>query len=353
MAYPKMTVDLNIIKNNAKILVDLCNKKDIKIAGVSKVFCGNPEIAKVYLESGIEYLADSRIENLIRLKDIDMPKLMLRLPMKSEAEEIVEYADISLNSEIETIKILSDKALEKGKLHKIILMLDLGDLREGYYDKENLFSAVEEITTLKGVSLVGLATNLTCYGGVIPTREKLKNLIEIGQEIENKYNIKLEIISGGNSSSIYLLEDEKLEGINNLRLGESIILGNETAYGKMIKGCRNDGFNLHVEVLEVKEKPSLPTGQIGKDAFGNTPTFVDRGLRKRILCGIGKQDTDFDSLYPKDKDIIILGGSSDHLILDASDSKIDYKVGDIIEFSMTYVSILRSMTSEYVEKQLI
>ena len=183
MAYPKMTVDLNIIKNNAKILVDLCNKKDIKIAGVSKVFCGNPEIAKVYLESGIEYLADSRIENLIRLKDIDMPKLMLRLPMKSEAEEIVEYADISLNSEIETIKILSDKALEKGKLHKIILMLDLGDLREGYYDKENLFSAVEEITTLKGVSLVGLATNLTCYGGVIPTREKLKNLIEIGQEI--------------------------------------------------------------------------------------------------------------------------------------------------------------------------
>lgn len=353
MTYPKITINFDIIKNNTKALVKLCNKKGITVAGVSKVFCGNPEIAKAYVEGGVEYLAESRIENLIKLKDIDIPKLMLRLPMKSEAEKVVKYADISLNSEIETIKILSEKALKKNKLHKIILMVDLGDLREGYFKKENLFSAVEEIITLKGVELVGLGTNLTCYGGVIPSKENLKRLYKLNKELEEKYNIDLEIISGGNSSTIYLLEDDSLEGINNLRLGESLILGNETAYGRRIEGTRNDGFTLQTEVIEVKEKPSVPLGEIGKDAFGKTPTFVERGIRKRILCAIGKQDTDFESLYPKDKDLIILGGSSDHIILDGSDSKIDYKVGDIIEFRMTYVSILRGMTSEYVKKEII
>lgn len=353
MTYPKITINLNTIKNNTISLVKLCHKRGISIAGVTKVFCGNPEIAKAYVEGGVDYLAESRIENLIKLKDIDIPKLMLRLPMKSEAEDIVEYADISLNSEIETIKILSEKALNKNKVHKIILMLDLGDLREGYYNKENLFSAVEEIIPLKGVKLVGLGTNLTCYGGVIPTRENLKRLYKLSKELEEKYNIDLEIISGGNSSTIYLLEDDSLEGINNLRLGEALILGNETAYGGRIEGTRNDGFTLKAEVIEVKEKPSVPSGEIGKDAFGKTPTFVDRGIRKRILCGVGKQDTDFDGLHPKDKDLIILGGSSDHIILDGSDSKKDYKVGDIIEFRMTYVSILRSMTSEYVKKEII
>lgn len=353
MTYPKITIDLDTIAENTKVLTELCGKKDINVAGVTKVFCGNPNIARAYIKGGVKYLADSRMENLKRLKDIEIPKLMLRLPMISEAREVVKYADISLNSEIDTIRALSEKALELEKLHSIILMVDLGDLREGYYDKSDLFNAVEEVINLKGVKLLGLGTNLTCYGGVIPSKENLSTLTALAREIESKYKITLEIISGGNSSSIYLIEDEKLEGINNLRLGESLILGKESAYGKQIKGTKNTAFTLQAEILEIKDKPSLPTGEIGRDAFGNTPSFIDRGVRKRIICGIGKQDTDFDGLKPVDKGIIILGGSSDHLIVDASDSQVAYKVGDIIEFKMNYVSILRAMTSEYVKKEYV
>lgn len=352
MSYPKMTINLQTITNNVKTIVSLCKKQDVKVAGVTKVFCGNPEIAKAYIDGGVSYLADSRIENLIRMKDINLPKIMLRLPMISEAEKIVEYADISLNSEIGTIKTLSEKALEKNKLHKIILMLDLGDLREGYYDDESLFESIEEIIRLKGVKLVGIGTNLTCYGGVIPTKEILRKLASLEKEIEEKYNIDLEIISGGNSSTVHLLEDDKIDRVNNVRLGESLILGLESAYGKQIPGTSNDGFKLQVEIIEIKEKPSLPTGEIGRDAFGKVPTFIDRGVRKRILCAVGKQDVDFETLYPLDEGIIILGGSSDHIILDGSDSDVEYKVGDIIEFRMHYVSVLRAMTSEYIKKEI-
>lgn len=353
MSYPKMTINLETIKNNVKTVVKLCNDRGIKVAGVTKVFCGNPAIAKAYIDGGISYLADSRIENLIKLKDLSLPKIMLRLPMKSEAEKIVDYADISLNSELTTIRAISEAALNKGKVHKIILMVDLGDLREGFYEEEDLLDAVEKIVELKGVKIIGLGTNLTCYGGVIPTKEILDRLGRLGNEIEEKYNIELEILSGGNSSTVHLLENHEIDRLSNLRLGESLVLGTESSYGEQIEGTRNDAFKLQVEVIEVKEKPSLPTGKIGRDAFGNIPTFTDRGVRKRILCAVGKQDVDFGTMHPMDEDIIILGGSSDHLILDGSDSKIDYKVGDIIEFRLSYVSMLRGMTSEYIEKELI
>ena len=354
MGYPKIEVDLKKIEHNVKIIVDLCKENGIEVAGVTKVFCGHPEIAKVYVDGGINYIADSRVENLIKLKEFNLPKMLLRLPMISEVELVAEYADISLNSEIKTIRKLSELAIEKGKIHQIILMMDLGDLREGYIYEEDLYQTVEEILSLKGVELIGIGTNLTCYGGVIPEEDNLGRLVIMSKAIEEKYNIKLKVITGGNSSSLHLLlKGRKVEGINNLRLGESLVLGVETAYGKRIENTYDDGFQLVAEIIEVKEKPSLPIGKTGRDAFGKVPTFIDKGIRKRIICAIGKQDVAFDTIIPLDDKITILGGSSDHLILDGTDSKTDYKVGDTIRFKLTYGGILGAMTSDYVKKDIL
>lgn len=354
MSYPRIEVDLNKLKHNVKHIVNKCNNKGIKVAGVTKVFCGDPKIAKAYIDGGISFLADSRIENLKRLKDFDLPKILLRLPMQSEAEDVVKYADISLNSEIDTIKILSRKAIEAGKVHKIILMVDLGDLREGYFKEEEIYEAVEKILKLKGVKLEGIGTNLTCYGGIIPREENINKLIKIAEKIKDNYNIDLETISGGNSSSLHLIFNDNMpEGINQLRLGESLVLGRETAFGNRIEDTFDDAFTIVVEVIELKEKPSIPIGEIGMDAFGNKPTFIDRGIRKRMICAIGKQDINLENITPVDNDIIILGGSSDHLILDVTNSKIDYSVGDKIRFKLDYGGILSSSTSEYVKRVYI
>lgn len=352
MNYPKIQISKDKIKQNVLTLVEMAREQGIKVAGVTKVFCAYPEIAEAYVEGGVSFLADSRIENLKKMKDIDIEKIMLRLPMISQAEDTVKYADISLNSEVATMRALSREALKMGKQHKIILMVDLGDLREGYYHEEELMKAAEEAILLEGVELVGIGTNMTCYGAVIPKPENFDRLAELKMKIEEKYSIELDIVSGGNSSSIYLLEEHDLP-INNLRLGESLVLGGETAYGKRIEGTANDAFVLQAEIIELKEKPSLPTGEIGRDAFGKEPSFIDRGVRKRAICAIGKQDVDKDSLSPRDEDIIILGASSDHLILDVSDSENLYKVGDIVDFTLDYGGILSTMTSEYVKKEII
>ena len=351
MDCPRIEINLSKLKHNVKTITDKCKENGIKVAGVTKVFCADKKLVKAYVDGGVSYLADSRLQNFQRLKDFSLPKILLRLPMISEAEEVVKYADASLNSEIETIRALSREAVKIGKKHEIILMVDLGDLREGYFYEDDLYKSAEEIKKLEGVELIGIGTNLTCYGGVIPTPENLGRLVEIKNNLEKNHDVKLKIISGGNSSSIPLLYDGTIpEGINNLRLGESLVLGRETAYGKDIEETFNDVFKLVIEAIEIKDKPSLPVGEIGKDAFGNVPVFEDKGIRKRMICAIGRQDLLPDDITPYDKEITVIGSSSDHLILDITNSKIKYKVGDKLEFGLKYGGILRGMTSEYVKK---
>lgn len=351
--YPKLDISLEKIKHNTKTLVGMCHECGINVAGVTKAVCGHQDIARTMVDGGIDIIADSRIENLKRLADINLPRLLLRLPMISQAGEVVEYADLSLNSEIKTIKALSQAACLRNKTHKVILMFDLGDLREGIIDPSEIYRTIEEALLLGGIVVAGIGTNLTCYGGVVPTRENLYRLVELKTAIERRFKVKLDIVSGGNSSSIPLVVNKTIpKGINQLRLGETIILGREPGYGGYIDGTYDDCFKLSTEIIEIKEKPSIPIGEVTVDSFGNKPVFIDRGTRKRAICAIGKQDVLPQQIIPQDSDIVILGASSDHLILDITECQTQYRVGDLVSFKLTYSGILSCMTSKYVCKCL-
>jgi predicted amino acid racemase len=353
MKYPALIIDKQKIKHNTHLLVDRCKKSGINVAAVSKVYCAVPEVAQAMVDGGAYMIADSRLENLKKLRFLKVPKMLLRIPMKSQADDVVDYADLSLNSEIETLRAIANAAQRKNKTHKVILMTDLGDLREGVWN-ENVVDFAGQIIGMKGIDLLGLGTNLTCYGGVIPNEENLGELIRLARQIESRYNTKLEIISGGNSSSLYLLFNGQMPiGINQLRLGESIVLGIETAYGKRIEGTYRDAFTFAAEIIEIKEKPSVLIGQIGMDAFGQKPIFTDKGKRKRGILAAGREDINVEGIIPRDKCISIFGASSDHLLVDFTECCREYKVGDIVEFDLAYGGLLAASTSEYVEKVVV
>ncbi|MFL8674068.1 ornithine racemase Orr [Clostridioides sp. GD02404] len=352
--YPRLEIDIEKLKHNVKIISQKCHEKNIKVSFVTKSFCAQKEVVESVCCEGIDHIADSRIQNLKKLQNINLPKMLIRIPMISELEEVINYCDISLNSELETIKKLNELCKSKNIIHKIVLMFDLGDLREGYFYEEDFFNSVREIVRLKNIKIIGIATNLTCYGAVIPSRENTSRLVSIARKMEEEFGINVEIVSGGNSSSMHLIISNTMpEGITNLRIGESIILGRETAYGKNIHGAYQDVFKLVCQIIECKEKPSVPIGEIGVDAFRNKPVYEDKGILKRAIIAIGKQDINIDSLIPIDTYIKILGASSDHMILDVSNTKHDYKVGDNVEFLLTYGGIMSSSTSEYVSKKII
>lgn len=351
--YPLLRVDLNKIEHNSKVIAERCAAKGIKMMGVTKSFCALPEVAQAMVDGGAEYLADSRIENLQKFQDIDVPKILIRLPMNSKLDKVVKYADVSLNSELKTIRALSDEAKKQNKVHKIILMADLGDLREGVLPGD-IMATVEEILKCGGVQMIGLGVNLTCYGGVVPSTDNLGELGKLATEIEEKYGIELEIVSGGNSSSYFLVENDTMpDKVNNLRMGEILVLGRETAFGNKVKGTYEDAFTFHGEIIEVKEKDSVPKGEIGMDAFGNKPTFVDKGKMRRAIVAVGRQDVNPEGLTPHDDKIEILGASSDHLLLNITESEKEYNVGDIMSFNVDYGALLELSTSQYVDKKCV
>ncbi len=352
--YPRVVIDLNKFKNNVEHVNNRLVSLGIGVFGVTKVFCCDLKLAKILADAKIDAIADSRIENLKKIKDFNIKKVLIRIPMPSQAEDVVKYADISLNSEITTLRALSEAALKHGRVHGVILMLDLGDLREGYFDENNFFAAMDEAVQLKGIEILGIGTNLTCFGAVIPKLNHMAKLIEMKYKVEAKYDITLKYISAGNSSSYYLTEGEKLPSeINNLRIGEIFAVGRETAYGKKVEGAKEDVFVLEAEIVELKEKPSVPIGEQGIDAFGQKPKYEDKGIMTRAICAVGRQDADIASLTPFDKKIEIIGSSSDHIILNVTQSDVKHKVGDIVRFHLKYGGILSVMTSEYVEKVYI
>ncbi len=350
--YPKVIIDLTKFRHNLRHMLDMSHNLGLTVMAVSKVFCADKELVKIMIEEEVDYIADSRIDNLKTINTL-IPKVLLRLPMHGEIEDVVKHSNISLNSEISTIRLLNEKASENNMKHGIIVMVDLGDLREGIFNKEELFQTVEDTLKLNNIELKGIGVNLTCYGGVIPSFDILNKLVEYKKELEHKFDIKLEIISGGNSSSIDLLYKGQMPiEVNNLRLGESIILGRETAYGDFITDTYDDVFTLGASIIELKEKPSVPIGEIGMNAFGKKPEFEDKGMMKRAIIGIGKQDVDHDELIPYDR-IEAIGSSSDHIILDVTNAYSSYEVGDIVLFKLTYGSVLSLMTSKYVDKKYI
>lgn len=352
--YPRVLIDLKKIEENVDVISSKCSSENIWVAGVTKVFCGDRKITDAMINGGVTYLADSRIQNLKKFEEIEIQKYMLRLPMLSEVEEVVRYCDASLNSEFETIRALDRCAREQGKVHKIILMADLGDLREGIFDENELVKTVGKILELKNVILKGIGTNLTCYGGVLPTEKNLNKLINLKNKIEKKFDVAIDLVSGGNSSSLYLIDKNRMpEKVNMLRIGEAFVLGRETTYGSRIENTHDDAFILEVQIIELKEKPSLPIGELGMDAFGNHPRFEDKGIMKRAICAIGRQDIDPQGLMVVDKKIDIIGASSDHLILDMSATGEEYKLGDIVKFKLNYENLLKVFTSKYVEKVYI
>ena len=239
--YPQILIDKGKIKQNLEAILNITKNKGglTSLAIVTKGVCADPEIVKIICENpGVDYLADSRIKNIATYYEqahkAGKKTMLLRIPMLSEIAEVISFVDLCQISEIETIHRLNQEAGSAAKVQDILLMIDMGDLREGIFfqDREKIHAAVEEILTMENINLKGIGVNLTCYGAIIPTADNLGAFVELGREIEERHNIKLDIISGGNSSSIHLIERNELpEGINNLRLGEAFLLGNDTASG--------------------------------------------------------------------------------------------------------------------------
>ena len=349
MPAPRLVIDLDKIYHNAHRLVNRLAQRGISVTGVTKATLGSAEIAATLLKAGVKKLGDSRIENIEAMRIGQQSALMtlIRSPMLSQAQRVVRHADISCNTEIEVIRRLSFEAQKAECQHGVVLMVELGDLREGIMPND-LLDCVRETLSLPNIDFKGIGTNLACRSGVAPDARNMAKLTELAELIETTFALQMEVVSGGNSANLqWALSGEEIGRINDLRLGEAILLGCETLYRQPLNGLHTDAITLAAEVIEAKVKPTLPSGQIAQNAFGETPVAADRGQVTQAILAIGRQDTDPDGLQaPAGTEV--MGASSDHLILESAGDNLF--VGTEVTFQLNYSALVRSMTSPYVAK---
>ena len=133
MLTPRMEIKLDKLADNARKLMTLYGSKGIRVTAVTKGVCGSPRVAGALFNGGIRSFGDSRISNIQKMKEsgLDAQFWLIRSPMSSEVERVVEFADVSLNTEIHVVRLLADCAAKRNKIHRVILMIELGDMREG------------------------------------------------------------------------------------------------------------------------------------------------------------------------------------------------------------------------------
>jgi len=351
----RLEVFCDRIRRNAVTLVRLCGHAGIEVVGVTKSCCGHPEVARAMLSGGVTTLADSRLDNVRRMREagIDADVMLLRLPGLSEVADVVTLTQVSLNSEMETIRALSEAAQEQKLTHRVILMVEMGDRREGVMPPDAL-SIVRTIRELPCIDLVGIGTNLVCIGGVLPTVENTQALIDLAESIEEALDIEFEVISGGNTYSLdFVIRDEMPTRINQLRVGEGILLGVNSVTKNPLPCPHQDAFSVVAEVIEVKTKPSMPEGPIAMDAFGRKPEWEDLGLRRRAILALGEQDMRISGLRSRRRGVTIVGASSDHLVVDVTEAHPPVGLGEELAFAPLYEAVATGMASSSVTKVVV
>lgn len=348
MTAPRLEVDLQKIYHNARTLVELLADRGISVTGVTKATLGSPEIAGTLLAAGVIAVGDSRIENLaaMRRAGVRAPMTLIRSPMLSQARLVVAHADVSFNTELDVLSELSRAAQQARCTHGVVLMVELGDLREGIMPGQ-LDRTVRQMLRFPNISLRGIGTNLACRSGVSPDARNMSELSTLANSVEATFGLAIATVSGGNSANLaWALGDADTGRINDLRLGESILLGRETLHRQPIDGLHTDAITLVAEVIESKIKPSRPWGEIAQTAFGEKPPAADRGDILQMILAVGHQDTDPCGLHAPGMEV--LGHSSDHLVAESGSKRLS--IGAEVRFQLNYSALVRAMTSPYVAK---
>lgn len=362
-----LTINTNKILDNINFINNFLKNSHKTWSLVTKVLSGNKDLLQKIITSdvinGISSIADSRISGLKAVKEINpnITTMYIKPPAINYAEELVEYADISLNSSYDTLLIINEFAAKRNKIHKVVIMIEMGELREGILH-ENVLEFYSKVFELTNIEVVGLGTNLGCMYGIEPTFDKLIQLSLYKQLIEAKFDRKIEIISGGTSITLPLISEGKVpKEINHFRLGEAPFLGVTPMTNERFENLHTDAFDVEATIVEIEEKQYKPEGILSDGNVGHTSNIdIDYANRKsyKALVDFGIIDVDVENVESNDEDVSFIGTTSDITVYDLGDNldgngACKYTVGDTISFNLSYMGVARLMNSKYIQKNII
>jgi predicted amino acid racemase len=354
----RLLINLEALKFNLAVINRWMERHGSTWTVVTKVLCGHSDTIKALQYLGVRSMGDSRLDNLRAIDRIipDFEAWYLRVPDISSIPDVIKYSDVSLNSEIDTIKAMNEEAKRQARIHRIIIMIELGDLREGILPG-SLIKFYEQVFNLSNIEVLGIGANIGCLAGMVPNVDQFMQLILYRELLELKFDHKLPMISAGSTVVLPLILDKKLPAaINHCRIGEAIFLGTDLISGGTLPYLSNEVMLLEAEIAEIKEKGLVPLGETASVAPFETEIEDEtapgqRGYR--ALISIGHLDTDISGLTPINPDYKIAGASSDITVVNIGEETGGLKVGDTIKFKVNYSALLRLMNGKYIAKEVV
>lgn len=355
-----------IISNIDKINTYLGNN-NIKWSLIVKVLSGHKELLHSILSNPlikkVHSIGDSRLSNLKVIKKVapDIVTMYIKPTAIKNVKSVIKFADISFNTTLSTILALNEEAKKNNKIHRIIIMIEMGELREGII-RENIVDFYSNIFELSNVKVIGLGTNLGCMYGIEPTYDKLIQLSLYKQLLETKFNKKLNLISGGSSITLPLIGKHKIpKAVNHFRIGEAAFFGTSPFNNKKFRNFSTEAFEFKANIIELEEKEVEPDGIIGDGSVGHIKEAgKDATFPKsyKAILDFGILDVDVNELTLKDKNINFIGTTSDMTVYDIGPNltkfqRTKYRVGKQISFHPSYMAVARLMSSKFVEKKIV
>lgn len=352
MSCPRIEVDLGKIRHNTRIAVGQLKSRGINVTGVTKAVCGHPAVAQAMLDGGAKGLAEARLSNVLRLRKsgATCPITLIRTPMLNQADEIVQFCEASYNTEMVVIAALAAAAIRKDTVHGVILMVEMGDLREGIMPKD-LGKIAQQVVDMPGVALKGIGANFACLSEIAPDAAIMAALSALADDTEGQCCSLLQTVSGGNSANLpWALKGQSIGRINDLRLGEAILLGVDPISGDQIDGMYMDAFTLVAEIIETGTKPASLSVNVADPAWARRRLVPNRGGTMRLILALGHQDTDISGLSMPSGNTLI-GATSDHLVVGTNFAKLP--VGSEMRFQMNYSALMHAMAAPDIETKLL
>lgn len=363
----ELIIEKEKIKENIRTLSDYFKEKGIEWSLITKVFSGDKDFLENILTDDViekvNSVGDSRLTSLKNLRAVNpaMRTIYIKPPAAIYADEVVQYADISLNSSFSTIKALNEAAGRAGRIHQIIIMVELGEMREGV-NRSDVITFYEKVFNLPYIDVIGLGSNLGCMYGIEPTYDKLLQLSIYKEQISRRFNKKLKYISGGSSITLPLIEQGAIpKDINHFRVGEAAFFGVSPLHNEQFLKLHTDTFAFEANIIELEEKKIVPEGVLSDANIGHTADFDDHDASEttvKAILDVGMLDVDKDDLEALDKDIRFVGITSDMMVVDVgknrtADGLKKYRVGDRIRFRTNYMAVARLLNSKFIDKHFL
>jgi ornithine racemase len=351
----RVLINLDALFHNLKTIGSWMERHGASWTVVTKVLCGHNPAVQALKAMGVRSIGDSRLENLTAIENIvsDFESWYLRVPDFSAVPDVARLTDISLNSEIKIIEALNEEAKRIDRTHGIVIMIELGDLREGILPG-SLIDFYKYVFQLSNIEVRGIGANLGCLAGVVPTVDQFMQLVLYRELLELKFQHPLRLISAGSSAVLPLLLDKQLpRSINHFRIGEAIFLGTDLVNGGNLPDLRGDAIVLEAEIAEIKKKGLMPLAETTSmtpfiSEINDERSPGQRGYR--ALVSVGNLDTEISGLTPINPRYSIAGASSDITVVNIGDDADGLRVGDSLQFRPDYAAFLRLMDGNYIDK---